>query len=342
MAAAGNAHSEALSGLSATVCPEDIELYRALLAGPATAADLAAALRIDERSHLEQGLERLAVLRLIRPSPLERTAFEAVSPDLAAAELVADLEAHAHALLRQSTSVRSELGGLAPLYDQSRRDRLTQGESEVVTDSESVRRRLQEVATQARTSVIAAHPTMAGPEALAAGLALDATLLTRGVEYRIVFPHVALRQQHGRDHIAALRGLGADIRTAAMVPARLLIVDGEVSVIPLQPGRGPGAAIVTDPSVIAFLTGIFEHTWDRARLIENESLPDELFEEVELAILTELASGRTDESIARRLGISTRTLRRYLTSISEQLGVETRFQMGVAAYAAGLIRPEKH
>lgn len=315
---------------------EDIAVYRALLEEPSPPELLARRPELDAY-RLADTLDRLLRLRLVRPSLVADGSYEVVSPELAAAELVAHIEAQAHALLRHSDTVRRELSGLSTLYHQARWRQLANASSELLTDSEEVRRRLQELALQARGTVVAAHPTMAHPQALAAGLSLDSELLARGVEYRVIFPHTARRQQHGRDHIKALRGLGALIRTAAIVPARLLIIDGEVAVIPLQPDLGHGAAIVRDAPVIAFLASIFEHTWDRATLIEHEHTPNEVFEEVELAILTELAMGRTDESIARRLGISTRTLRRYLTSLTERLGVDTRFQMGVAAYEAGLV-----
>lgn len=314
----------------------DVAAYRALLPAALTAAELAQRLGTSIDA-VEGILHRLQGLRLVHPSPIDPGAYEAVSPDLAAAELVAHFESHAQALVYQATTVRREFGALSPLYHEARRERLRQGESEVLTDSGGVRRRLQELAINTRRSVLAAHPTIAPPEVLAAGLALDEPLLARGVSYRVIFPHVALRQKHGRDHIAALRALGADVRTAALIQTRILVLDGETAVIPVEPDRGAGAAIITDPSVIGFLKEIFEQVWDRARPVERDSLAKDLFDEVEMEILTELSRGRTDEAVARRLGVSTRTVRRYLTSLSERFGAESRFQLGMAAYAAGLL-----
>ena len=75
---------------------------------------------------------------------------------------------------------------------------------------------------------------------------------------------------------------------------------------------------------------------------------DRLPQEMEVAILRELAEGRTDEAISRRLGISSRTLRRYLSAMLEPhssfqywqletFGVDTRFQLGMAAVRHGVI-----
>ncbi|WP_223268058.1 helix-turn-helix domain-containing protein [Streptosporangium nondiastaticum] len=48
-----------------------------------------------------------------------------------------------------------------------------------------------------------------------------------------------------------------------------------------------------------------------------------------------LAEGRTDEAIAKRLGVSRRTARRIATGLMERLGARSRFQVGVLAVQAG-------
>ena len=45
--------------------------------------------------------------------------------------------------------------------------------------------------------------------------------------------------------------------------------------------------------------------------------------------------GRTDEQIARKLGISLRTVRRRVAALMTELGVDTRFQAGVEAVRRG-------
>jgi DNA-binding NarL/FixJ family response regulator len=55
------------------------------------------------------------------------------------------------------------------------------------------------------------------------------------------------------------------------------------------------------------------------------------------AILRLLAEGETDQSIARSLGITTRTVTRRIGEIYEVLGVESRFQAGVAAKELGIV-----
>jgi DNA-binding NarL/FixJ family response regulator len=50
-----------------------------------------------------------------------------------------------------------------------------------------------------------------------------------------------------------------------------------------------------------------------------------------------MAGGAKDELIARRLGISLRTCRRYIADLTKDLGAQSRFQAGVLAAQRGLL-----
>ncbi|MFE7357241.1 response regulator transcription factor [Streptomyces sp. NPDC057543] len=52
-------------------------------------------------------------------------------------------------------------------------------------------------------------------------------------------------------------------------------------------------------------------------------------------LLTYLSGGLTDESIARELGVSERTVARRITRLQQMLGARTRFQLGVQASRRG-------
>jgi DNA-binding NarL/FixJ family response regulator len=57
----------------------------------------------------------------------------------------------------------------------------------------------------------------------------------------------------------------------------------------------------------------------------------------QLQLMRLLACGLPDRSIARRLCLAPRTLARRISEIYRILGVDTRFQAGVAAQRLGLI-----
>ncbi|MEU4221706.1 helix-turn-helix transcriptional regulator [Actinoplanes sp. NPDC026623] len=62
-------------------------------------------------------------------------------------------------------------------------------------------------------------------------------------------------------------------------------------------------------------------------------------DEREAMLLALLADGLTDESVAIRLGISERTVRRTMASIMLRLGARSRFQAGLIAARLGLPAP---
>jgi DNA-binding NarL/FixJ family response regulator len=52
-------------------------------------------------------------------------------------------------------------------------------------------------------------------------------------------------------------------------------------------------------------------------------------------LLQRMAAGSTDESIARRLGISDRQVRRRIARLLQRLGVSSRFAAGAEAVRRG-------
>lgn len=70
---------------------------------------------------------------------------------------------------------------------------------------------------------------------------------------------------------------------------------------------------------------------------DHDILPTVVVTTLDREILTQLAAGHTDEATALRLNVSPRTVRRRLAMIGEQLGVQGRFGLGVAAAQLGLV-----
>ncbi|NHA67715.1 helix-turn-helix transcriptional regulator [Phycicoccus flavus] len=283
---------------------------------------------------VDGALERLAALRLVHRAGGGR--YEAVSPTEAAEDLVGPREADAYERLRQAVQLRTMLRELAPLYRTAAGSRLLTAGAELLYGSDEVGARLDELSAGIRRSVASAHPTMASPEVLKASLEADGRLLARGIAYRQLFTHTALRYHQSLAYLQTMQRQGAEVRTASIIPNRIILIDDDHAIIPVVSGEA-SAAVVKDPSVLAYLHQIFDFLWERGRRIEDEAVGDERVpREVELAILQELAAGRTDEAIARRLGISSRTLRRYLSGMLESFGVDTRFQLGMAFVRQGL------
>ncbi|WP_255945423.1 LuxR C-terminal-related transcriptional regulator [Streptomyces odontomachi] len=68
-----------------------------------------------------------------------------------------------------------------------------------------------------------------------------------------------------------------------------------------------------------------------AHAVFRLALPNSLtLDERQLKLLSLLLAGSTDVSAAHRLGVSRRTVTNMLRSLMNQLGVNNRFQLGVA------------
>ncbi len=57
-------------------------------------------------------------------------------------------------------------------------------------------------------------------------------------------------------------------------------------------------------------------------------------------MLALLAEGAKDETIARRLQLSTRTVRRVIAQAMRECGAQSRFQLAIAAVHRGWLSPE--
>ena len=97
------------------------------------------------------------------------------------------------------------------------------------------------------------------------------------------------------------------------------------------------AYVVHPSSLLDALITLFEAEWDRGmalsvdRPVDDGPGPDAASRD----LLTLLASGLTDEGIARSLGWSIRTTQRRIRALMDHLGAATRFQLGMSAYARG-------
>lgn len=86
--------------------------------------------------------------------------------------------------------------------------------------------------------------------------------------------------------------------------------------------------MVRSPVLVGALTSLFEELW-------RGSVPLGTTGDPHRQVAALLSQGLTDEAIARRLGLSVRTVRARIARIMAELGARTRFQAGVLAARAG-------
>ena len=127
--------------------------------------------------------------------------------------------------------------------------------------------------------------------------------------------------------------LGEEIRVLPELPTRLIIIGTQLAAMPEPLGMAAApSSVIRQRGIVEALRLLFEEMWNRAAPV---SVP-QLAPDVGRAFLLEqLAAGAQDEQIARRLGVSLRTVRRRVAELMQDLGAGSRFQAGVEAVRRG-------
>lgn len=206
------------------------------------------------------------------------------------------------------------------------------GEAEVIEPGARLRDRCTELVNGARPSIWLAF---AGAPDLQAQVdqeqIVDVDHRSPELDVRHLYPRAVTRNPQRLDHLSRLQRRGGDVRTASTVPIGVLIVDGRTAVILPRLARDEGAVILRQQTSVRFMAHIYESIWQNADELSGAGPGPMPTTPITTAILKELARGHTDETNARRLGMSTRTLRRHLSKLTDQYGIQTRYQLGILA-----------
>ncbi|WP_031065703.1 helix-turn-helix domain-containing protein [Streptomyces sp. NRRL WC-3742] len=336
--------TENLTSARPSVDPVDRQVYAWVLGHRRTAVkEFAHDLNLPV-DRARASLERLVALRLVFLDPDDPDAGYAVAPELAVTELAAPVEARIRAEQEQLARTRALLADFAPVYQNSCGAGCSGTGVQVIASLPEVRSALNRASDDCTLEVLASQPGGGSrvPSAMEEALVRDRALLGRGVRMRTLYHHTARFNGPSQAYVAAASRLGGQYRTAHQLFGRLIVFDRELAFVPVQDGSS-GAVAIREPSLVAYLCELFEHTWAEARPFADAADDglEQVAQELDETILELLAAGIKDETIARRLGMSLRTTRRHIADIMQQLNAESRFQAGVAAVRAGLLPEER-
>jgi DNA-binding CsgD family transcriptional regulator len=216
----------------------------------------------------------------------------------------------------------------------------TSGDVEVLRGRENASRRIEELGAKARENfwgLVPAHvdEIVAPPEE-----SPDIPLIERGIRLRTIYLQSMTVSKAGLEFAAFIHKLGGEVRATPTLPMRLLIVDQEIAVMPLNPEvQSAGAVIHRSPGVVAVAIALFDSYWSRATELFAPGDRDNKtpLTPHEAEVLRLLAGGAKDEQVARLLGISLRTARRITANLSDRLDATSRFELGVAAAKRGWV-----
>ena len=166
--------------------------------------------------------------------------------------------------------------------------------------------------------------------------------LRRGASIRTIYTDSVYSDTVGIGFIRDTIRVGCQARTVSYLPvtnyAASLIIGERFAVLPVCAG-GPGCrwSFHCGDNEVTALRDYLEGLWSAAAPVEADP-PDSGLSPLEQRIIHQLCLGAKDESAARLLGISVRTYRRHVTALCVRLGASSRFEAGVNAAYAGLIR----
>ena len=159
------------------------------------------------------------------------------------------------------------------------------------------------------------------------------------VRCRSIYDAAAIEDPVTRQIIQACADAGEQARLLPSVPMKMKLADYNTALLPLTPNGTAGALLIRAPVIIGALRDYFELLWDRGTPLrpQHPAPPADRLPSALQAVLELMAEGLNDAAIARRLGISVGTVRRYIAAITDRLGVSGRFAAGAAAQRRGWI-----
>lgn len=131
---------------------------------------------------------------------------------------------------------------------------------------------------------------------------------------------------------ARLIAAGAEHRILPILPAKMVIIDREVVMTPID-SRDPlrGVWQITAKPLVRSLVEMYQRLWEQAAVPVR--WPAGLSAR-ERAVVTLLAEGCTDQMVAEQLGLSRRTITYTVADLMEKYGARSRFHLALLLAAA--------
>ena len=295
---------------------------------PRSAAELAAAAAVST-ARVRAAISRLEALGLATRSAGQPPRYQPTAPGVA-------LETLALQRQREITSARQVAQELQKVFGS--RHRGADEVVELVASPDQIKQRYVQLQQSAQREILNFD---APPYSLAPmDIEVELSRLAAGVRYRVIYSSEALDVPHRLASINQLIDAGQDARCLASVPIKLVVVDRRLALLPLQIEQSEalsGAIVVHQSSLLDMLVLVFDEHWRRATAIRAPTVAaggSELTS-TEQTLLAMLAAGQKDETVARQLGVTVRTVRRHVHELSERLDCHSRFQLALAAQRRG-------
>jgi DNA-binding CsgD family transcriptional regulator len=308
-------------------------VYKMLLSEPTWGLEQIAAGAALTEGEVRSALDRLTELSLLHGTTGGEGALLPVNPVVALGPAVSRAEAELDERRAVLSRDKAVLAALASEYEALAPGRSSDG-VERLDGVDRVRVRLTELSQRATSEVCTLAPGGAlSGAALEAAKPLDEQNLGRGVRMRTLYLNSIRNDVATVGYAKWLASRGGEIRTVPALPMRLILCDTSAAVVPLDTEDSKrGALVIHHRSVVRALKELFEFLWEPAMVLgAPETAESDEPADRDIALLKMLAAGQTDESIARKMGVSLRTVRRHVAELLRRLDAQSRFQAGVEA-----------
>ncbi|MCG7525371.1 helix-turn-helix transcriptional regulator [Streptomyces sp. OfavH-34-F] len=292
-----------------------------------------------EPAQVERAVTRLTELGLLVPQPASPSGYGLARPEEALSRLLAVEERILEESRHRLTVTRGQVNALMHSFPLKGHP---DGEAqiELLLSGAEVNAFIEGRAGGINRRQLAMHPGGAPPQELVDEMMLrDIEVISRGVQIRALYPQHITSIGYVREYLTESVHQGADVRLAAYLPLRMILVDENLAILPIDPkDTSRGAFAIHSTEVARSLEAVFDFHWHDARkLDETAPAGHPLLTGQEQAIIRMLAMGAKDDAIARQLSISPRTLSRIISTVLDRLGVQSRFQAAVQLTKAGLL-----
>ncbi|AFT98777.1 LuxR C-terminal-related transcriptional regulator [Nocardia brasiliensis] len=248
-------------------------------------------------------------------------------------------EAEARRRQQQINQMHTAAARLSETFRSVRRSPRSNGAVVPVFERLEMLADFEEMQTSARTcvKVVERGPYLSDLDRERQLFQLKRSRLGEGIRYQTLYQDTIYQDPERLRHALSTNASGAQARTLPEPPFKLIISDDERASLVLHVDErrpDPMGLRITGSPALDLLIKTFDVLWSLAAPISVNPTAEAL-DERDRAILTLMGLGATDDTIARRLGMSRRTVVRRTARLLERLGASTRFQAGVQATRRG-------
>jgi DNA-binding CsgD family transcriptional regulator len=159
----------------------------------------------------------------------------------------------------------------------------------------------------------------------------------RGTRCRTIYESSCLEDAATHEKLMSIAESGVHVRTHPQVRLNMCLGDEAIALIPLTSATCGSAIFIQSSVIVGALWQYFELLWERGIPFGAGGSARDEIPKIQTRILRLLVQGLPDEAVAERVDLSLTTVRRHIKAIREELGAETRFELGAIAVQQGLV-----